>query len=54
MEANDEKRKSYQEFIEDVPPQDIVSIDQSGIEITICKDKGWGKKRKKLLGQKER
>lgn len=27
-------------------------IDESGIDLTICKDKGWGKKSKKLLYKK--
>lgn len=27
-------------------------IDESGIEMSICKDRGWGKKSKKLVGKK--
>jgi len=29
-----------------------VYIDESGIEMSICKDRGWGKKSKKLVGKK--
>lgn len=27
-------------------------IDESGIDLTICKDRGWGKKSEKLIGKK--
>ena len=30
----------------------MVYIDESGIELTIFKDKGWGKKSEKLVGKK--
>ena len=52
MEANHEKRAQYQEVIKDIPPESCVYIDESGIELTICKDRGWGKKREKLVGKK--
>ena len=52
MEANQEKRDNYQEAIKDIPPQSLVYIDESGIEMTICKDRGWGKKSEKLVGKK--
>ncbi len=52
MEANQEKRDKYQEVIKDIPPQSLVYIDESGIEMTICKDKGWGKKSEKLIGKR--
>ena len=42
MEANQEKRDKYQEAIKDIPHQSLVYIDESGIELTICKDRGWG------------
>ena len=44
MEASEEKRNAYQEEIKDIPPESLVYIDESGIELTICKDRGWGKK----------
>lgn len=52
MEASEEKRATYQELIKDIPPQSLVYIDESGIELTICKDRGWGKKSEKLVGKK--
>ena len=30
----------------------LVYIDESGIEMTICKDRGWVKKSEKLIGKK--
>jgi transposase len=52
VEASEEKRAAYQELIKDIPPQSLVYIDESGIELTICKDRGWGKKGEKLVGKK--
>lgn len=52
MEASEEKRAAYEELIKDIPPQSLVYIDESGIELTICKDRGWGKKSEKLVGKK--
>ncbi len=52
MEANQEKRDKYQEVINDIPPQNLVYIDESGIDMGICKDRGWGKKGEKLVGKK--
>lgn len=52
MESNQEKRDKYQESIKSIPPQSLVYIDESGIELTICKDRGWGKKSEKLAYKK--
>lgn len=52
MEANQFKREQYQLAIKDIPPQNLVYIDESGIDMTICKDRGWGKKSEKLIGKK--
>ena len=52
MEASEEKRVAYEELTKDTPPQSLVYIDESGIELTICKDRGWGKKSEKLVGKK--
>lgn len=52
MEASEEKRASYQELIKDIPPERLVYIDESGIEMSICKDRGWGRKSEKLIGKK--
>ena len=35
--------------MKDIAPEKLVYIDESGIELTICKDRGWGKKSKKLI-----
>jgi transposase len=45
VEASEEKRSQYKELIKDI-------IDEIGIDIGICKDRGWGKKGEKLLGKK--
>lgn len=52
MEASEEKRATYKETIKDIPPESLVYIDESGIEMTTCKDRGWGKKSEKLVGKK--
>ena len=36
----------------EILPENIVYIDESGIELTICKDRGWGKKSEKLGAKK--
>ena len=40
MEACTEKRRRYQEEIANIPSEKLVYIDESGIELTICKDRG--------------
>jgi transposase len=52
LEANQEKRDKYQEVIKDIPSESLVYIDESGIDMTICKDRGWGKKSEKLVGKR--
>ena len=52
MEASEGKRDRYQEEIKDIPEQNLVYIDESGIEMTICKDRGWGKKSERLAAKK--
>lgn len=52
MEASEEKRKQYQEAIKDIEPEKLVYIDESGIDMNICKDRGWGKRSEKLVGKK--
>ena len=47
MEANEEKRSQYQESIKDIAYQSLVYIDESGIDMAICKDRGWSRKSKK-------
>jgi hypothetical protein len=38
VEANEEKRVKYLEEIKGIPAESLVYIDESGIELTICKD----------------
>lgn len=52
MEANKEKRERYLEVIKDIDKSRLVYIDESGIDMTICKDRGWGPKNKLLVGTK--
>jgi transposase len=52
VEANEEKREQYLKAIEGISPRSLVYIDESGIDMNICKDKGWGKKGKILKGKK--
>ena len=52
MEANQDERDRYLEEIRDIDKHKIVYIDESGIDMSICKDRGWGKRNKKLLGTK--
>jgi hypothetical protein len=52
MEASEEKRALYQEAVKGIPPESLVYIDESGIDTSICRDRGWGRKGEKLLGKK--
>ena len=52
MEAKEEQRKEYKELIKDIPKEDLVYIDESGIEERIVRDRGWGLKCQKLKAQK--
>ena len=52
MEANESKRKEYKERIKDISVDNLVYIDESGIEERISKDRGWGVKSQKLLAKK--
>jgi transposase len=52
VEASKERREEYLKIIKDIPAESIVYIDESGIDLTICKDRGWGRKSEKLIGKK--
>lgn len=52
MEANEEKRCKYLEDIQDLATDKLVYIDESGIEMNITQDRGWGKKGKTLQAKK--
>ncbi|SPR06441.1 hypothetical protein [Orientia tsutsugamushi] len=44
MEAKPEIREKYQQVISSVPKKNLVYIDESSIEMFICKDRWWSKK----------
>ena len=52
MEANQAKRDNYLESIKNIAAEQLVYIDESGIEMTICKERGWGKKGQLLHSKK--
>ena len=52
MEAKEEKRQEYLELIKDIPKDKLVFIDESGIEVSASKVRGWVKKGKILDGKK--
>jgi transposase len=52
VEACEEKRERYQKEIENIPSEKLVYIDESGIELTICKDKGWSAKGSPIRAKK--
>ncbi|WP_341757645.1 IS630 family transposase [Candidatus Tisiphia endosymbiont of Ditula angustiorana] len=52
MEASAEKRSEYLEKVSKYDKEQIVYLDESGIDRTICQDRGWGKIGELLLGQK--
>ena len=39
MEANEQKRRSDQELIQDITKEKLVYIDESGIDTSLCKDR---------------
>ncbi len=52
MEAKIEQREKYLKEIDKINKTKLVYIDESGIDMTICKDRGWGKKSEKLVAKK--
>jgi transposase len=52
VEASEEKREQYLKIISDIEPERLVYIDESGIDITEVRDRGWGRKGEKLIGKK--
>lgn len=52
MEAKPEVREKYQQVISSIPKENLVYIDESGIEMSICKDMGWSKKGTAVSGKK--
>ena len=41
MEANEARRETYRELINSLPEEDLVYLDESGIEEGICKEHAW-------------
>ena len=52
MEADLNKRAHYLEAIKDIDRMSLVYIDESGMEMNICKERGWGFKSKPLQAKK--
>ena len=52
MEADQERRRKYLEYIKYIPPEKLVYIDESGIEMTICKERSWSIKGKPTKAKK--
>ena len=40
MEASEKKRSEYKELIKDIGIEQLVYIDESGIEMSTCKERG--------------
>ena len=47
MEASEEKRREYKETIKEISSEKLVYIDESAVDMSICKDRGWCKKNEK-------
>ncbi len=52
MESSEARRDEYFKEIKDIGPERLVYIDESGIDMSITKDRGWGKKGKPLRAKK--
>ncbi len=51
-ERNEEKRTEYLKKIENIATQDIVYIDESGIDHNMIKEDCWTKRGKKIIGER--
>ena len=51
MESNPQRREEYLSEIEGISADMLVYVDESGIEINMLKDRGWGKIGEKLFAQ---
>lgn len=52
MEADEQKRRNYQNIIQDISIENLVYIDESGIEERIVKERCWGEKGQKISAKK--
>jgi len=53
VEADEEKCRQYIELIKDINKDQLVYIDESGIETNSVKDRGWGKKKPSFTWKEE-
>ena len=51
MEAKESERNRYQQEISSIPKESLVYVDESGIDRTSYKNRGWGKKGEVLFGK---
>jgi transposase len=52
VEADEQKRAAYLETIKHINKDKQVYIDESGIDLTIVKERGWWKKGERLVGKR--
>lgn len=52
MEANEEKRQAYKELTKDISEENLVYVDESGIEQGCCKDYAWSRRGQPVQGKK--
>jgi len=52
LEADEKRRQEFLEEIQDLKPEELVFLDESGVEYNLVKDSGWGEIGKKLDGKK--
>ena len=52
MEADEKKREEYLEKIKGIKKEDLVYVDETGIEEGLARDRGWSKKGQKVFGKK--
>lgn len=52
MEACPVRRAAFKQILSDLPKEKLVYIDESGIDITDRKQRGWGRKGQILAGKK--
>jgi transposase len=51
-ERNEERRANYMEIIKDIPLEDMVYIDESGIDHNGIKNDCWAKRGTKIIGER--
>lgn len=51
-QAKEKQQQEYLDKLKNISKKDLAYIDESGIDMNINKDKGWGAKGKKLKAKK--